>query len=105
VKFMGFDCVSWPEAMNTSESGLFRVVEYKTLLEWTFTPQWRTGRAGSNWQDFKQRNPSKPKGVEAISFKTKEEAEKFIDDAVVYQPVLQIHGYQPNVESDWGAPE
>lgn len=102
MSFTAWDSVVWPKLMNTMESGMFRIREFKTHLEWTFTPQWRTQVRGSDWQDFQKMNPGRCGGIEVVRFSTKEEAERFIDGAVVNQPVLEIHDYQPAQESDWG---
>jgi len=95
--------VVWPDLMNTMEPGKFRIREFKTVLKWTFTPQWRTEVAGSQWVDFKERHAGRGGGggAEVIYFLSQEEAEWFIDGAVVNQPVLEIHDYQPEQESDW----
>lgn len=101
MSFTAWDCVIWPNLMNTMEPGKFRIRELKTALEWTFTPQWRTEVAGSQWQDFKQRHYGRAGGTEVIRFQNKQEAEEFIDGAAANQPVLEIHDYQPDRESDW----
>jgi hypothetical protein len=101
MSFTAWDSVVWPKLMNTMESGMFRVREYKTLLEWTFTPQWRTNGAIGDWQNFNELTPCRGAGVRVICFSTKEEAEEFIDGALVNQPVLELHDYQPAQQSDW----
>jgi hypothetical protein len=101
VSFTAWDSLIWPALMNTSESGKFRIREFKTLLEWTFTPQWRTAQSGSDWQDFKEMNPGRARGVEVIRFSTMEEAEEFIQGAFEHQPILQIHEYDPEGSFDW----
>ena len=101
MSFTAWDSVVWPALMNTMEPGKFRVREYKTLLEWTFTPQWRTEVAGSQWVEFKERHLGRTGGSKVICFPSQEGAEEFIDGAVVNQPILELHDYQPQQESDW----
>jgi hypothetical protein len=101
MSFTAWDSVIWPPLMNTMNGGRFRVREFKTLLEWTFTPQWRSADAGSCWQDFSLLTPARGRGIQVIRFKSKQEAEEFIDGAAFNQPVLEIHDYQPQQESDW----
>ncbi len=93
--------VIWPVPMSTMDKGMFRIREYKTLTEWAFTPQWKNGISGSNWQDFKYKNPGRCSGANVIRFTSKEKAEAFIDEALLKQPVLEIHEYEPQQPTDW----
>jgi hypothetical protein len=107
VKEIIWENVIWPVPMSTMDKGMFRIREYKTVTEWTFTPQWRNAMAGSDWQDFKYRNPGRCSGVNVIRFTNKENAEAFIEQSLKKQPILEIHEYRPEQgsSSDWGFPK